>query len=46
MQLHKKAAEERLSGSTGMSFLAKQRQAAGRRSLSSNTKQAQTTSPR
>lgn len=46
MQLHKKAAEERLSANTGTSFLARQRQAAGRRSLSSNTKQAHTTSPR
>lgn len=34
MQLHKKAAEERLSGSSGMSFLARQRQASGRRILS------------
>ncbi|XP_046839969.1 protein Hook homolog 3-like isoform X2 [Xenia sp. Carnegie-2017] len=44
MQLHKKAAEERLSGGPGMSFLARQRQAARRRS--SNTKQAQTASSR
>lgn len=38
MQLHKKAAEERLSGSSGMSFLARQRQASGRRILSMNSK--------
>lgn len=44
MQLHKKAAEERLSGSSGMSFLARQRQASGRRILSSSPKQVSSSS--
>jgi len=40
MQLHRKAAEERLSGNTGgMSFLARQRQASSRRSTPNRTQQ-------
>ncbi|KAJ7386508.1 Protein Hook 3 [Desmophyllum pertusum] len=40
MQLHRKAAEERLTGNTGgMSFLARQRQASSRRSTTPNRTQ-------
>ena len=40
MQLHRKAAEERLSGNTGgVSFLARQRQASSRRSTPNRTQQ-------
>ena len=40
MQLHRKAAEERLSGNTGgMSFLARQRQASSRRCTPNRTQQ-------
>lgn len=41
MQLHRKAAEERLTGNTGgMSFLARQRQASSRRSTPNRTQQS------
>lgn len=47
MQLHRKAAEERLSGnSSGMSFLARQRQASSRRSTPNRTQQANAVSSR
>ncbi|KAL9950637.1 hypothetical protein ACROYT_G043164 [Oculina patagonica] len=47
MQLHRKAAEERLSGNTGgMSFLARQRQASSRRSTPNRTQQANAVSSR
>jgi len=47
MQLHRKAAEERLSGSTGgMSFLARQRQASSRRSTPNRTQQPSAVSSR
>lgn len=47
MQLHRKAAEERLSGSTGgMSFLARQRQASSRRSTPNRTQQTAAVSSR
>ena len=47
MQLHRKAAEERLSGNTGgMSFLARQRQASSRRSTPNRTPQANAVSSR
>ena len=47
MQLHRKAAEERLSGNTGgMSFLARQRQASSRRTTPNRTQQANAVSSR
>ncbi|RMX39517.1 hypothetical protein pdam_00006147 [Pocillopora damicornis] len=47
MQLHRKAAEERLSGNAGgMSFLARQRQASSRRSTPNRTQQANAVSSR
>ena len=47
MQLHRKAAEERLSGNTGgMSFLARQRQASSRRSTPNRTQQTNAVSSR